>query len=491
MNFDRIIDIIENNHTVDQNLLVEVEKFHEKFPFTSIFPSIILKGLKSSKNVHFESKLKKYAIQVNDREVLERYLASEGAKTDTVKPKEEALVNIEKTEPVAEIKELEKEAKKEEIKTKKADSNIEEKEIEVKEEEVELKSEPKEIEKVEPIRETEKSKKGEEETITPIVELHKKEEFTSSTELDPETKRIIAELKKKFGEEEEEELKVEPTKTTPEAEIELEEKIESTILEEPDKDFENKVKEEESILIQPKKKDKSKKKKKKKAKKDSKKIKDKLADQNTVSPFKFKEFKGEDDEYYHLEIDFSDLEPIAVEEEEISEETLGNFDFEKHPEIDGIADEFNEQKVEKIVLDEIELEVESSFNSPVKIQVTEKSELTFMGWLKANKESKDQEKRNSQKNTNTKKEAMIDKFIEEDPSIGKSKKDFFSPTKNAKLSLEDDLEIVSETLAELHVYQHNYSKAKKIYKKLILKIPEKKSLFAKKLEEISTLQKKK
>ena len=66
----------------------------------------------------------------------------------------------------------------------------------------------------------------------------------------------------------------------------------------------------------------------------------------------------------------------------------------------------------------------------------------------------------------------------------KEKKPFFSPVESAKLSLVDNEEFVTETLAEIHVKQGNYPKAIQIYEKLILKFPEKNVFFASRIRFI-------
>ena len=80
--------------------------------------------------------------------------------------------------------------------------------------------------------------------------------------------------------------------------------------------------------------------------------------------------------------------------------------------------------------------------------------------------------------------ALLEKFIEEAPRISRPTKDFYNPVKNAQKSVEESDDIISETLAEIHVFQKNYSKAISAYKRLILLYPEKKAFFASRIEKI-------
>ena len=79
-------------------------------------------------------------------------------------------------------------------------------------------------------------------------------------------------------------------------------------------------------------------------------------------------------------------------------------------------------------------------------------------------------------------EKIIDDFIQ-GKQLQKSTP-FFSPLETAKLSLVDNDEFVTETLAEIHVKQGNYPKAIKIYENLMLKFPEKNTFFASRIRFI-------
>lgn len=78
---------------------------------------------------------------------------------------------------------------------------------------------------------------------------------------------------------------------------------------------------------------------------------------------------------------------------------------------------------------------------------------------------------------------LIDKFIRSDPRITPSKAEFYSPTNIAKLSIVDQEEFVSETLAKIYEKQGYFDKAIKVYQKLSLKFPEKNSYFASLIEK--------
>lgn len=112
-----------------------------------------------------------------------------------------------------------------------------------------------------------------------------------------------------------------------------------------------------------------------------------------------------------------------------------------------------------------------------EVELDESTELTFTDWLKKVQKggltSVTEEKPEKQHKFD-----LIDKFIQEDPKIKPKKTEFYSPINMARLSVVDDSELVSETLALIQVEQGNYQEAIKTYQKLSLKNPEKRTYFA-------------
>jgi tetratricopeptide (TPR) repeat protein len=77
-----------------------------------------------------------------------------------------------------------------------------------------------------------------------------------------------------------------------------------------------------------------------------------------------------------------------------------------------------------------------------------------------------------------KSDSIIDKFIENKPSIQKPVSHFYNPIEKASESLVDDESFATETLAKIYTQQRRFEKAIKIYQKLSLINPEKSDYFA-------------
>ncbi|RYY37040.1 MAG: hypothetical protein EOP46_04185 [Sphingobacteriaceae bacterium] len=88
-----------------------------------------------------------------------------------------------------------------------------------------------------------------------------------------------------------------------------------------------------------------------------------------------------------------------------------------------------------------------------------------------------------------KSDVIIERFIKEEPQIKPPSSEKLDTENKAKKSSEDaDLGLVSETLARIYAEQMLYPKAIAVYKKLMLKFPEKSRYFA---DHIESLEKKK
>lgn len=126
---------------------------------------------------------------------------------------------------------------------------------------------------------------------------------------------------------------------------------------------------------------------------------------------------------------------------------------------------------------ESQLEIDSKKEKKLKSQPKEdfnKKSMPLSNWLKTPSEKE----KNEQLDNNS----VIDDFLKGNKQL--EPQPFFSAAESAKMSLIDDEEFVTETLAEIHVRQGNYIKAIKIYERLMLNIPEKKTYFASRIKYI-------
>lgn len=83
-------------------------------------------------------------------------------------------------------------------------------------------------------------------------------------------------------------------------------------------------------------------------------------------------------------------------------------------------------------------------------------------------------------------ESILDKFIRENPRISRPKIEFYNPVNMARQSIEEDEELVTETLAQLYYRQKAYKKAIRAYEKLSLIYPHRIAYFADLIQKIKT-----
>jgi len=156
-----------------------------------------------------------------------------------------------------------------------------------------------------------------------------------------------------------------------------------------------------------------------------------------------------------------------------------------------ISENFQKQKTEKNTISKTKklekksirnLKEELKISHPLKFDTTE--EHSFSEWLSLTKAQKINREKSNEKTD------VINNFIKNNPSIKAEKNKFFSPTETAKLSIIENEELVTETLARVYLEQEHFEKAIQAYKKLSLKYPKKSSLFADQINLINNLKNK-
>ena len=84
---------------------------------------------------------------------------------------------------------------------------------------------------------------------------------------------------------------------------------------------------------------------------------------------------------------------------------------------------------------------------------------------------------------------IINIFLEKKPKIKNNKQRFFNASENAKKSIVENNDIITETLAKVYAKQEHFEKAILAYQKLSLKYPQKSSYFAEQIKVIKKLKK--
>ena len=85
---------------------------------------------------------------------------------------------------------------------------------------------------------------------------------------------------------------------------------------------------------------------------------------------------------------------------------------------------------------------------------------------------------------------IINIFLENKPKIkNNTKQRFFNASENARKSIKENNDIITETLAKVYAKQEHFEKAILAYQKLSLKYPQKSSYFAEQIKVIKKLKK--
>ncbi|HCQ30489.1 MAG TPA: hypothetical protein DIU39_09395 [Flavobacteriales bacterium] len=128
---------------------------------------------------------------------------------------------------------------------------------------------------------------------------------------------------------------------------------------------------------------------------------------------------------------------------------------------------------------------------PVGEKLKEDEQHSFDEWIALLNHKKEQKESANQtvatpnkKNTIDEFDSLIAQFLEKEPKIVHKKKEFYSPVNAARLSVTEDPEIVTETLALIYMQQGDFNRALRAYEKLSLKYPEKSSYFASQIKII-------
>ena len=163
-------------------------------------------------------------------------------------------------------------------------------------------------------------------------------------------------------------------------------------------------------------------------------------------------------------------------------------------EIDLLEQQIIGQTIEHVLTQEIELNYDlastpenESSQKPKSVSSKQK----FSDWLEILDQSRIKSFGIKEESSSTEKDDftesdIINSFLSKSTNIISSTKESveFTPSNLARLSIVDDEDFVTETLANIYIKQGNLQKALNAFNKLMLKYPEKKTYFAARIEKI-------
>ena len=186
---------------------------------------------------------------------------------------------------------------------------------------------------------------------------------------------------------------------------------------------------------------------------------------------------------------------VGVLEEKEAEVVLETKDEGKEEEEVVVVEAiFEEEKVEDVVELAKNEEAEET-----EIVIEKDSKHSFNEWLKELNKGVNIEKKEEFGVQEGKKEEnifgekmgiqndLITNFMNTNPVIPPPKKEFYSPVNMAKLSVMENDDLCSETLAKIYYDQGNFQRAKSMFERLSLKYPKKSSYFAARIKEINDI----
>ena len=179
----------------------------------------------------------------------------------------------------------------------------------------------------------------------------------------------------------------------------------------------------------------------------------------------------------------SGIEIIESEPQQVIETIEDN---QQEEIVEGLSE--NAEVIEKSEPEMVEEKVEIIENN------SDESTFSFSDWLKkVPSQSKTQQEIEEEQEIAEReiKYKLIDDFLEKNPKIVPMKKTDITPVNtpsNFVQNTEEYSDLMTETLAQIYIEQKKYDKAIKAYKILILKYPEKNSLFANRIKEIENLK---